>query len=78
MRASELVVSQAVETLVAAGLASCDRDGQVMYLPTSDAVRRLVDEADKLYLTQPDAVRRLIVGSSSGLAAFADAFKWKD
>jgi hypothetical protein len=79
LRASDLVVLQAAEALVAAGLASVDDEGCVEYRPVSDDVHRLVETTERLYRTRPDAVRRLIVASaSSRLAAFADAFRWKD
>jgi hypothetical protein len=75
LRASELVVSQAVESLVAGGLASAD-ENEVQYMPVSSSVAKLVEEAEDLYSLKPDKVRRMIVTSSaSGIAAFADAFR---
>lgn len=79
LRASDLVVSQALRSLIAAGLASEEADGGATYMPVSADVERLVGEAEQLYARKPDAVRRMIVASSSsGLSAFADAFRlWK-
>jgi hypothetical protein len=75
LRASELVVSKALDSLVAAGLASLDGEG-VRYMPVSDEVARDVERTEKLYATGPDAVRRAIVSSPAGdLTAFADAFR---
>ncbi|MCH8614727.1 hypothetical protein LZ016_01210 [Sphingomonas sp. SM33] len=75
MRASELVVSKALEGLVAAGLASVESGG-VVYMPINEQVSRCVNQLEELYLVRPDAVRRAIVSvSSSGASAFADAFK---
>ena len=75
MRASELVVSKAVDSLVAAGLASVEGE-EVIYMPINDDVATCVDELESLYAVRPDAVRRAIVSaSSSGASAFADAFK---
>ena len=75
MRASELVVSKALEGLVAGGLASVERGG-VVYMPINQQVARCVNQLEELYLVRPDAVRRAIVSaSSSGASAFADAFK---
>lgn len=75
LRASDLVVSQALESLVAAGLASAD-DETAEYLPTSEAVADCVDKAEELYARKPDKVRRMIVTSTaSGITAFADAFR---
>jgi hypothetical protein len=80
LRGSELVVSQSVESLLAAGLVVVE-DGQlVRYQPTSDAVDSLASAAESLYASRPDAVRRIIVTpAASGLSSFADAFKlWRD
>lgn len=75
LRASDLVVSQAIDSLVAAGLATSD-EGWASYMPVSDEVAALVEQAQALYAVKPDAVRRMIVtSSSSGIAAFADAFR---
>ena len=75
MRASELVVSKAVDSLVAAGLASVEGQ-EVIYMPINDDVATCVDELESLYAVRPDAVRRAIVSAgSSGASAFADAFK---
>ena len=76
LRASELVISKALDSLIAGGLVSIDRDGCANYLPTDDNVARLVDAAESLYARRPDAVRRMIVASrAQGLTAFADAFR---
>ena len=75
MRASELVISKALASLVAAGLVSHEDDG-VVYLPVNEEVSALVDRTETLYAARPDAVRRAIVSKSiGGLTAFADAFK---
>jgi hypothetical protein len=75
MRASELVVTKALESLLAAGLASLEGEG-VRYMPVNEDVAEHVDRTEKLYSTRPDAVRRAIVsGSLGGLTAFADAFR---
>lgn len=75
MRASELVVSGALDSLVTGGLASISEQGAV-YMPVSQAVATLVDEAERLYALKPDTVRRMIVGSAaSGITAFAEAFR---
>lgn len=75
LRASELVVTQALDSLVAAGLATSDEVG-AEYMPVSDEVAELVDGTEALYALKPDAVRRMIITSSSaGIAAFADAFR---
>lgn len=75
MRASELVVTKALEALEAAGLVS-NEGGRAQYMPVNDDIAALVDKSEALYAKRPDAVRRAIVSASSdGAAAFADAFK---
>ena len=75
LRASELVVNKALDSLLAAGLVSIDGDNAA-YRPVNDEVAARVEEVEKLYAARPDSVRRVIVaGSSSGASAFADAFR---
>ncbi|QNM81895.1 hypothetical protein H8M03_07515 [Sphingomonas sabuli] len=75
LRASELVVSQSLDSLIAGGLASTS-EGGAEYTPVSDTVDRLVADAERLYASKPNQVRRMIVTSSAGgITAFADAFK---
>ena len=76
LRGSDLVVSQSVESLGAAGLVLADADGSARYAPASVELDALVAEAEALYASSPDAVRRMIVAAANpGLAAFADAFR---
>jgi hypothetical protein len=75
LRASELVVSRALDALVAAGLASLENDG-ARYLPVNAEVDACVDRVEQLYRSRPDAVRRVIIAAStSGASAFANAFR---
>jgi hypothetical protein len=75
LRASELVVSKALDSLVAAGLASFEGEG-ARYMPISDHVAECVERTGKLYAARPNAVRRAIVSASAGdVTAFADAFR---
>jgi hypothetical protein len=76
MRASELVVSSGLASLLAAGLVVQDESGASRYAPASPDIERLADATEALYAKKPDAVRRIIVSSAAdGLAAFADAFR---
>lgn len=76
LRASDLIVSQSLDALTAAGLIALDEAGGASYRPVSEQAALLVEEAERLYAQSPDSVRRLIVGSSTGgLTAFADAFR---
>lgn len=76
MRASDLVVSQSANALIAAGLLVEDGEGAIRYCAVSEPVDRLAGEAEALYAQRPDAVRRTIVAAaSSSVSHFADAFK---
>lgn len=78
LRASDLVVSQAIENLHSAALVVPEESHCVRYGPSSDEVHQLVLAAKALYLKSPDAVRRLIIRSQAdNIVAFADAFKFR-
>lgn len=75
LRASELVVSKALEALVIAGLASLDARA-VTFSPVNGQVEETVDRVEQLYRSRPNAVRRAIVAAqTSSATAFAEAFK---
>jgi hypothetical protein len=75
LRASDLVVSHALDGLVAAGIVSVDSEG-ASYTPANEELARCVDRVEQLYRTRPNAVRRAIItAGSSSATAFADAFK---
>lgn len=80
LRASDLVVSQSLASLMAAGLVSVDGDGSARFGPASEALDKMVAEVEDLYANSPDAVRRIIVSAANpSLTAFVDAFRiWKD
>lgn len=76
LRASDVIVSQSVDQLVAAGLILDEGDGAARYRPAAPDLAKLVEAAEAYYARSPDAVRRLIVMSAQGgLAAFADSFR---
>jgi hypothetical protein len=76
LRGSDLVVSQSVGSLAAAGLILVEADGSARYAPASEDLDVLVERTQALYSRSPDAVRRMIVSATSpGISAFADAFK---
>ena len=76
LRGSDLVVTQSVDALTAAGLVLSDAEGLARYAPASEELDRLVGEVEALYSTSPDAVRRMIVSAAnSGITAFADSFR---
>jgi hypothetical protein len=75
LRASDLVVSKAIDALLVAGLVSVER-GQAVYLPVNREVSDCVERVEQLYRTRPDMVRRAIIAvSRSSASAFAEAFK---
>lgn len=75
LRASDLVVSKALDALLAAGLASVDGE-HIVYLPVNEDVEQCIERVEILYRTRSNAVRRAIVAAStSSASAFADAFK---
>ncbi|MDB5704615.1 MAG: hypothetical protein JWN66_1731 [Sphingomonas bacterium] len=61
LRASDLVVAQAIEELGAAGLIVAERDDCFRFAPASAALGALVLAAQRRYARSPGAVRRLIV-----------------
>jgi hypothetical protein len=76
LRASDSIVGQSVDSLLAAGLVASEGADRVRYLPVSPDLDRRAADAEAYYSRSPDSVRRLIVMSASGgLAAFADAFR---
>ena len=76
LRGSDLVVTQSLESLAAAGLILVEEEGSARYSPASEQLDKLVDRTQALYARSPDAVRRMIIsGASPGISAFADAFK---
>lgn len=75
LRASDSIVAQSIDALMAAGLVATESD-TARYLPASPDLDRKAEEAEAYYVKSPDAVRRLIVMSANGgLTAFADAFR---
>lgn len=76
LRGSDLVVSQSVDSLTAAGLVLAEADGSARYRPASDELDALVEASASLYAKSPDAVRRTIVAAANpAITAFADAFR---
>ncbi len=78
LRASDVVVSRAIDELTIAALIVPEQDDCVRYAPASEALHSLARAADALYARSPSSVRRLIIGSrQSNLTAFAEAFKFR-
>jgi hypothetical protein len=76
LRGSDLVVTQSVDSLNAAGLVMAEADGSARFCPASEELDALVEAAASLYAKSPDAVRRTIVAAANpAITAFADAFR---
>ena len=76
LRASDSIIAQSVDSLVAAGLVATEEGDKARYLPASPDLDRRAADVEAFYAKSPDAVRRLIVMSANeGLTAFAEAFR---
>jgi hypothetical protein len=76
LRGSDLVVTQSVDSLIAAGLVLAEAGSAARYAPAVADLDQLVEQVEALYATSPDAVRRMIVAAANpGITAFADAFR---
>jgi hypothetical protein len=75
LRASDLVISTALDALQAAGLVSIENDA-VSYVPANSGVEASISRAEELYRRRPRAVFRAIMQARApSVKAFADAFK---
>ena len=76
LRASDAIVTQSLDALIAGGLVATEEDGCARYRPASVELDQLVEGTQTHYAKSPDAVRRqIILSAQGGLTAFADAFK---
>ena len=77
LRASDLVVSKALDALIAAGLASVDHQG-ALYCPANHDMDECMNHVERLYRKRPNMVRRTIVSAgTSSATAFANAFRFR-
>src|SRR3546814_18841801 len=58
LRGSDVIVSQSIDSLVAAGLVSTDKDGVARYSPVSQDLGRLVEGSERMYPTHPRTGRK--------------------
>lgn len=76
MRASDQVVKQGIESLIAAGLAALESDGRLRFRPVNADAEDCARQASDFYARFPGRARRLMIARQSpGLTAFADAFR---
>ena len=79
LRGSRVVVDEALNNLIAAGLVVQEDKGGYCYRAGSPAADELVIELEKLYAAKPTAVIRKIVSSpSTKLQILSDAFRIKE
>jgi hypothetical protein len=78
LRASMLIVGDALDTLQKAGLVSRNANDQYQYWPITPELDHLIDEVAAAYAGSPVAVTEAILSApSSSVRTFADAFKIK-
>jgi hypothetical protein len=76
MRASEQVVKQGIQSLVAAGLAAIEPDGRLKFRPVNAEADECARRASDFYIRFPGRARRLMIARQSpALTAFANAFR---
>ncbi|HSC18704.1 MAG TPA: hypothetical protein VLC74_07295 [Rhizomicrobium sp.] len=79
LRASTLVVHEALRQLLTAGLLAADQTDQFCYRPASEHLGALVSEMQSLYRAKPLTVINAIASApNEKLRIFADAFRLKD
>ncbi|HEY4112796.1 MAG TPA: hypothetical protein VGM17_01935 [Rhizomicrobium sp.] len=79
LRASTLVVAEALKGLQSTGLVATDETGEWCYRPASEQLDAFVEGAESLYAAKPVAVINAIATApSEKLRIFAEAFRLKD
>lgn len=79
LRASTLVVHEALSGLRNAGLVAADEAGLFCYRPASEHLAAFVDETESLYLAKPLSVINAIAAApNEKLRIFAEAFRLKE
>lgn len=79
LRGSRVVVEEALDNLIAAGLVIQEDTGGYCYRAGSAAIDELVVELEKLYAAKPTAVvRKIVTSPSTKLQILSDAFRIKE
>lgn len=79
LRASVLIVGDALGSLQKVGLVSKTRNDQYRYWPITPALDQLVTEVAAVYASSPVAVTEAILSApSTSIRIFADAFRIKE
>jgi len=78
LRSSQVVIAEALNNLVVAGLVVEEEGGRFRYHPAT-AADEMVGELEKLYATKPTSVMREIVSTpNEKLKILSDAFRIKE
>lgn len=79
LRSSQVVIAEALNNLVAAGLVVEEEGGRYRYQAGTPAMDEMVDELEKLYATKPTAViREIVTTPNTKLKILSDAFRIKE
>jgi len=78
LRGSRVVVTEALENLLAAALVIEDESGGFRYRVASSAVEETIDALEKLYALKPTlVVRKIVTSPNAKLQILSDAFRIK-
>jgi predicted transcriptional regulator len=78
LRSSRVVIAEALNNLVAAGLVVEDETGRYRYHAAGPATDEMIVELEKLYVTKPTVIAREIVSTPNmKLKLLSDAFRIK-
>ncbi len=78
LRASSVIISNALHCLQAGGLVEINEHAEARYAAATEELDQLVTEVTDLYKHKPSAVRSLIINSYSGaLSAFSESFNFR-
>jgi len=79
LRASTLVVAEALQGLKNAGLVATDETGQWCYRPAAEQLDSFVEGAQSLYAAKPvSVINAIATAPSEKLRIFAEAFRLKE
>jgi hypothetical protein len=78
LRASDLIVEEAIAAFRTAGLLIADAEDRFRYKPAIEALDRVVDEIAAAYATQPVAISKEILSARhEKIRHFTDAFRFR-
>jgi hypothetical protein len=78
LRASSLIITNALHCLQTGGLVEVNGQGESRYAAATHELDQLASQVIELYKHKPTAVRSLIINSYSGaLSAFSESFSFR-